>query len=126
MMAAHAASAQRRGFGRTLGWRASARTRFVQSFFARSPARMPMRHFHETPETHDMPRPNEFVLTLFCHDTKGVVFAVSGLLYQAGCNIVDSQQFGDIERSDQSGGTGLFFMRVHFEAPPHLATPADL
>lgn len=55
----------------------------------------------------------EFVLTLSCRDTRGIVHAVSGLLYQAGCNIMDSQQFGDPE-------TGLFFMRVHFSAPPHL------
>jgi formyltetrahydrofolate deformylase len=46
------------------------------------------------------------------------VHAVSGLLYQAGCNIIDSQQFGDLEGDD---ATGLFFMRVHFEAPPQLA-----
>jgi formyltetrahydrofolate deformylase len=29
----------------------------------------------------------EFVLTLSCKDTKGIVYAVSGVLYQAGCNI---------------------------------------
>jgi formyltetrahydrofolate hydrolase len=40
---------------------------------------------------------NEFVLTLVCRDTLGIVHAVSGLLYQAGCNIVDSQQFGDLD-----------------------------
>ena len=39
----------------------------------------------------------EFVLTLSCRDTKGIVHAVSGLLYQAGCNIIDSQQFGDVQ-----------------------------
>jgi formyltetrahydrofolate deformylase len=66
---------------------------------------------------------NEFVLTLSCPDTKGIVYAVSGLLYQAGCNIVDSQQFGDVQ---SEGGTGLFFMRVHFEAPAHLAGPGVL
>jgi formyltetrahydrofolate deformylase len=65
-----------------------------------------------------MSNPNEFVLTLSCRDTKGIVFAVSGLLYQAGCNILDSQQFGDVSCSDS---TGLFFMRVHFEAPSQLA-----
>ena len=70
-----------------------------------------------------MRSPNEFVLTLSCPDTKGIVYAVSGLLYQAGCNIVDSQQFGDVQ---SEGGTGLFFMRVHFEAPPHLAAPGTL
>ncbi|HEY2929625.1 formyltetrahydrofolate deformylase [Piscinibacter sp.] len=70
-----------------------------------------------------MPSPHEFVLTLSCRDAKGIVYAVSGLLYQAGCNIVDSQQFGDVQSDD---GTGLFFMRVHFEAPPHLAAPGTL
>jgi formyltetrahydrofolate deformylase len=66
---------------------------------------------------------HEFVLTLSCKDTKGIVYAVSGLLYQAGCNIVDSQQFGDVQSEDS---TGLFFMRVHFEAPAHLADAATL
>lgn len=68
-----------------------------------------------------MAHPREFVLTLSCRDAKGIVFAVSGLLYQAGCNIVDSQQFGDLPDDPQAYSTGLFFMRVHFEAPPHLA-----
>ncbi|HEX6361676.1 MAG TPA: formyltransferase family protein, partial [Albitalea sp.] len=66
---------------------------------------------------------NEFVLTLSCPDTKGIVYAVSGLLYQAGCNIVDLQQFSDVQ---SEGGTGMFFMRVHFEAPPHLAGDGTL
>lgn len=65
----------------------------------------------------------EFVLTLSCQDAKGIVHAVSGLLYQAGCNIIDSQQFGDVQCEDS---TGLFFMRVHFEAPEHLADAATL
>ena len=60
----------------------------------------------------------EFVLTLSCRDTQGIVYAVSGVLYQAGCNIVDSQQFSDLQGADS---TGLFFMRVHFEAPESLA-----
>ncbi len=66
---------------------------------------------------------NEFVLTLSCRDTTGIVHAVSGLLYQAGCNIIDSQQFGDVQSEDS---TGLFFMRVHFAAPPHLANADTL
>ena len=70
-----------------------------------------------------MPSDREFVLTLSCRDAKGIVHAVSGLLYQAGCNIVDSQQFGDLGGED---ATGLFFMRVHFEAPAHLADGATL
>ncbi len=70
-----------------------------------------------------MPSSREFVLTLSCRDTKGIVHAVSGLLFQAGCNIIDSQQFGDVLSSD---ATGLFFLRVHFEAPEHLADVATL
>jgi formyltetrahydrofolate deformylase len=70
-----------------------------------------------------MSRPQEFVLTLACRDTKGIVHNVSGLLYQAGCNIIDSQQFGDLQGED---ATGFFFMRVHFEAPEQLAEVATL
>ncbi len=70
-----------------------------------------------------MPRDHEFVLTLACRDTRGIVHAVSGLLYEAGCNIIDSQQFGDLDGDD---ATGLFFMRVHVEAPAALADVAAL
>ncbi len=70
-----------------------------------------------------MSHPREFVLTLSCRDTTGIVYAISGLLYQAGCNILDSQQFGDVGGNDS---TGLFFMRVHFQAPEHMAEPAAL
>ena len=70
-----------------------------------------------------MPRADQFILTLSCPDTTGIVFAVSGLLYQAGCNIIDSQQYGDVQGED---ATGLFFMRVHFAAPPHLAQARTL
>jgi formyltetrahydrofolate deformylase len=51
------------------------------------------------------------------------VHAVSGLLYEAGCNIIDSQQFGDLDGED---ATGLFFMRVHVEAPAALTDVAAL
>ncbi len=63
-------------------------------------------------------RPREFVLTLSCRDTQGIVHGVSGVLTQAGCNILHSQQFGDVHGED---ATGLFFMRVHFEAPADWA-----
>ena len=65
----------------------------------------------------------EYILTLSCPDATGIVHAVSGLLYQAGCNIVESQQFGDVEDDD---ATGRFFMRVQFAAPPQLADSATL
>ncbi|MFC9249084.1 formyltetrahydrofolate deformylase [Streptomyces sp. NPDC057136] len=53
----------------------------------------------------------EYILTLSCPDKKGIVHAVSSYLFMTGCNIEDSQQFGDHD-------TGLFFMRVHFTADP--------
>src|SRR5437763_2552855 len=52
---------------------------------------------------------DQYVLTLSCPDRKGIVHAVSSYLFMTGCNILDSQQFGDQD-------TGLFFMRVHFTA----------
>ena len=64
---------------------------------------------------------NEFVLTLSCPDAPGIVFAVSGFLVEEGCNIVDSQQFGDVQDDD---GSGRFFMRVHFTATAAATTEA--
>ncbi|GHF71631.1 formyltetrahydrofolate deformylase [Streptomyces thermodiastaticus] len=55
------------------------------------------------------PAAGQYVLTLSCPDKRGIVHAVSSYLFMTGCNIVDSQQFGDQD-------TGLFFMRVHFSA----------
>ncbi|MFD1932558.1 MULTISPECIES: formyltetrahydrofolate deformylase [Nonomuraea] len=55
----------------------------------------------------------EYVLTLSCPDRPGVVAAVSGLLARSGCNITESQQFGDQDAE-------RFFMRVQFRAAlPH-------
>jgi formyltetrahydrofolate deformylase len=51
---------------------------------------------------------DSFILTLSCPDRLGIVHAVTGFLSEHGCNIVDSQQFGDRD-------TGQFFMRVHVE-----------
>ena len=59
---------------------------------------------------------HEFILTLSCPDTTGIVYHVTGFLYERGCNVIDSAQFGDAT-------TGLFFMRVHFSAPAPLEQP---
>ena len=48
---------------------------------------------------------NTSVLTLSCRNRPGIVAAVSTQLFEAGCNILDAQQFDDLE-------TGVFFMRV--------------
>ncbi|KOF52601.1 MULTISPECIES: formyltetrahydrofolate deformylase [unclassified Achromobacter] len=61
---------------------------------------------------------NDYILTLSCPDRTGIVYRVSGLLFELGCNILDSQQFGDEE-------TGRFFLRVHFDLPVTVA-PSDL
>ena len=61
---------------------------------------------------------NDHILTLACPDSIGIVYHVSGFLFERGCNILDSQQFGDKD-------TGLFFLRVHFEMPMAM-TAADI
>ncbi len=57
-----------------------------------------------------------YILTLSCADRPGLVAAVSNTLFQQDGNILDAHQFNDKE-------TGLFFMRVVFEA---LGPRADL
>ncbi|TDQ46619.1 formyltetrahydrofolate deformylase [Actinorugispora endophytica] len=51
----------------------------------------------------------EFVLTLSCPDSRGIVAAVANLLAANDCNIEESQQYGDHY-------TSRFFMRVQFLA----------
>jgi len=59
----------------------------------------------------------DYILTLSCPDRTGIVYRVTGLLYELGCNIQDAQQFGDEE-------TRRFFLRVHFDLPEE--TDAEL
>ncbi|EMN5734188.1 formyltetrahydrofolate deformylase [Pseudomonas aeruginosa] len=51
----------------------------------------------------------KFILLLSCHNTAGIVKEVSSYLFDQGCNIVDAQQFDDLD-------TNQFFMRVLFDA----------
>jgi formyltetrahydrofolate deformylase len=56
------------------------------------------------------------VLVLSCEDAPGIVHAVSGLLVEEGCTILESHQF-------DSPTSGMFYMRVEFA---HLdGTPLD-
>lgn len=55
----------------------------------------------------------DYILTLSCPDRTGIVYRVSGLLFELGCNILDAQQFGDED-------SGRFFLRVHFDADAAL------
>ena len=50
------------------------------------------------------------VLTLSCSDRPGLVATISGKLFEGGANILEAQQFDDVE-------TGRFFMRVVFDCP---------
>src|SRR3954464_4516521 len=50
-----------------------------------------------------------YVLTLVCPDRPGIVHAVSGFLVEHGANILESQQFDDLDEN-------RFFMRVRFAA----------
>jgi len=52
---------------------------------------------------------HQYVLTLSCPDRPGIVSAVSMFLAHNGQNILDAQQFDDIESK-------RFFMRVVFTA----------
>jgi formyltetrahydrofolate deformylase len=56
------------------------------------------------------PAATAFILTLACPDRAGIVHAVTGALLDQGANITEAQQFND-------AGTGLFFLRVEFDAP---------
>lgn len=62
----------------------------------------------------------DYILTIACPDTTGIVYNVSKFLVEADCNILDSAQFGD-------ESTNLFFLRVHFSLPEQSAnTLSDL
>ncbi|MFC3999651.1 formyltetrahydrofolate deformylase [Nocardiopsis sediminis] len=59
----------------------------------------------------DPEQDREFVLTLSCPDGRGIVAGVANLLAGHGCNITESQQYGDHY-------TGRFFLRMEFTAEP--------
>ncbi|HEY9281801.1 MAG TPA: formyltetrahydrofolate deformylase [Eoetvoesiella sp.] len=53
---------------------------------------------------------NDYILTISCPDRIGIVHSVTGWLLNLHGNIIDAQQFGDLE-------TEQFFLRVHFKLP---------
>lgn len=59
------------------------------------------------------------MLTLSCRNRAGIVAAVATQLYEHGLNILESQQFDDIEE-------GTFFMRVVFNAARDGMVPKTL
>jgi formyltetrahydrofolate deformylase len=58
-----------------------------------------------------------YILTLSCADRMGIVYAVSGFLFDRQCTLVDSQQFVDRDK-------GAFFMRILLE--PSGGTELDV
>ena len=58
-----------------------------------------------------------YVLTVTCKSTRGIVAAVANYLADQGCNIVDSSQFDDLD-------TGKFFTRVSFISEEGVALAA--
>lgn len=50
------------------------------------------------------------VLTLSCKDRPGITARVTGFLFDRECNVLEAQQFNDVEG-------GSFFMRVEFASP---------
>ncbi|MBB5215114.1 formyltetrahydrofolate deformylase [Parapusillimonas granuli] len=60
---------------------------------------------------------NDYILTLSCPDRTGIVHNVSGWLLGLDGNIIDAQQFGDLE-------TERFFLRVHFMLPSAMSVEA--
>ena len=53
---------------------------------------------------------HDYILTLSCPDRTGIVHSVTGWLLGLQGNIIDAQQFGDLD-------TRNFFLRVHFALP---------
>ena len=57
------------------------------------------------------------ILTLSCADRPGIVAKVSAALFEGGFNVLEAQQFDDLE-------TGHFFMRVDFDGADERADVA--
>ena len=60
-----------------------------------------------------------FVLSLSCPNRPGIVARVAGTLFEAGCNILDAQQFDDTEAH-------RFFMRVVFNVVDRVHDLPDI
>ncbi|TQK72847.1 formyltetrahydrofolate deformylase [Nocardioides sp. SLBN-35] len=65
------------------------------------------------------PVSDEIVVSLSCVDRPGIVRAVVDFFYRHGCDIVESNQFGDT-------GSGQFFMRVQMRTSEGTPALADL
>ena len=55
-----------------------------------------------------------YILSFTCPDTVGVIHAISGALLGVNGNVLEQEQYSDLE-------TGLFFARTRFESPEESA-----
>lgn len=75
-----------------------------------------------TPKTSSMAAKSmtkDHILTLSCPDKPGIIHTVTGVLSKHNLNILDLQQYSDVDRQK-------FFMRIHFghaDSTQHLAAP---
>lgn len=62
--------------------------------------------------------PQSYTLVINCPDRPGIVYNVSGIIFEHGGNILESRQFEDRE-------TGRFFLRIVFESDCEQSVMAD-
>ncbi|MCQ9164460.1 MULTISPECIES: formyltetrahydrofolate deformylase [unclassified Arthrobacter] len=76
------------------------------------------------------PETAQYVLTLDCADSPGIVNEISSVLLKQGADIIDLRQFSDRQHlrvvPDMPEPDGHFFMRLHFAAPAGAETTAVL
>ena len=76
------------------------------------------------------PGTDQYVMTLDCPDSPGLVHEISGVLFKHGADIIDNRQFSDRLHLQAIAGRpepdGRFFMRLHFSAPAGEETLARL
>lgn len=60
-----------------------------------------------------------FILTLSCDDQPGLVTKTTGFLFENGANILDAQQYNDVD-------TSLFFIRIVFDLSSNDLTIDEL
>ena len=60
-----------------------------------------------------MARSQKFILKPSCRDRPGIGHALAGLLFEAGRNVIDTQQFGDLPETQVPAG--VHALRWHVE-----------
>jgi formyltetrahydrofolate hydrolase len=68
----------------------------------------------------------EYVLTLSCPDRVGIVHAVAGYLHQAGCNVLDSQQYADRTVESTCTTRSCPIIEQEVARVDHTSSPEDL